>query len=132
MEISTAARENLPVKFFVLDDQAYHYMQELQRPAYLRTTATILAKLDYRALAEGWGVGYQEIASNAGLEEGIRGALDRDGPVLTRVAVDYRRRPIRWLRAARQRYMRDLTPQQKARFLARAGSRALDRSPDND
>ena len=25
----TAARERLPVKFFVLDDQAYHYMQEL-------------------------------------------------------------------------------------------------------
>ena len=48
MEISTAAREGLPVKFFVLDDQAYHYMQELQRPAYLRTTATILARLDYR------------------------------------------------------------------------------------
>ena len=31
-EISTAAREGLPVKFFVLDDQAYHYMQELQKP----------------------------------------------------------------------------------------------------
>ena len=62
---------------------------------------------------------------------GIRGALEREGPVLTRVAVDYRRRPIRWLQAARQRYMRDLTPQQKARFLARAGSRALDRSPDS-
>ena len=54
MEISTAAREHLPVKFFVLDDQAYHYMQELQQPAYLRTTATILAHLDYRALAQGW------------------------------------------------------------------------------
>ncbi len=27
MEISTAGRENLPVKFFILDDQAYHYMQ---------------------------------------------------------------------------------------------------------
>ncbi|MFO0865062.1 MAG: thiamine pyrophosphate-dependent enzyme [Gemmataceae bacterium] len=33
MEISTAVREGLPVKFFILDDQAYHYMQELQRPA---------------------------------------------------------------------------------------------------
>jgi acetolactate synthase-1/2/3 large subunit len=132
MEVSTAARESLPVKFFVLDDQAYHYMQELQRPAYMRTTATILARLNYRALAEGWGVAYQEITSNAELEAGIRGALEREGPVLTRVAVDYRRRPIRWLRAARQRYTRDLTPQQKARFLARAGSRALDRSPEND
>src|SRR5439155_20081529 len=44
METSTAVREHLPVKFFVLDDQAYHYMQELQKPAYLRTTATILAR----------------------------------------------------------------------------------------
>ena len=61
MEISTAAREGLPVKFFVLDDQAYHYMQVLQQPAYLRTTATILARLDYAALAQGFGVGYQEI-----------------------------------------------------------------------
>ena len=61
MEISTAAREGLPVKFFVLDDQAFHYMQVLQKPAYLRTTATILARLDYAALAKGFGVGYQEI-----------------------------------------------------------------------
>ena len=27
MEISTAARENLPVKFFVIDDHTYHLMQ---------------------------------------------------------------------------------------------------------
>jgi len=56
MEISTAARECLPVKFFVLDDQAYHYMQKLQQTAYGRTTATILAHLDYAALAKGFGV----------------------------------------------------------------------------
>ena len=53
MEISTAAREGLPVKFFVLDDQAYHYMQVLQKPAYLRTTATILARLDYARPGQG-------------------------------------------------------------------------------
>ncbi len=61
MEISTAARECLPVKFFVLDDQAYHYMQALQKQAYKRTTATVLARLDYAALAKGFGVGYLEI-----------------------------------------------------------------------
>ena len=65
MEISTAAREGLPVKIFVLDDQAYHYMQRLQRAAYLRTTATILARLDYSALAQGLGVGYLEIDSTS-------------------------------------------------------------------
>ena len=64
MEISTAARESLPVKFFVLDDQAFHFMQAIQKPAYVRTTATILARLDYAALAKGFGVSFQEILSN--------------------------------------------------------------------
>src|SRR5205085_743274 len=67
-EISTAAREGLPVKFFVLDDQAYHYMQMLQKPAYLRTTATILARLDYEAMAKAYGVAYLEIRSNEELD----------------------------------------------------------------
>jgi acetolactate synthase-1/2/3 large subunit len=131
-EICTAAREHLPVKFFVLDDQAYHYMQELQKPAFMRTTATILARLDYRALAAGYGVGYQEICGQAELEAGIRSALDFPGPVLTRVMVDYQRRPVRWIRAARNRFVAELTPQQKRRFIARAATRALDRHPQND
>jgi acetolactate synthase-1/2/3 large subunit len=132
MEISTAAREGLPVKFFVLDDQAYHYMQELQKPAYGRTTATILARFDYAALAQGWGVTYQEIRGNDELSPGIRGALDHPGPVLVRVATDYGRRPIRWLRAARQRFMAELSRDERVRFVARAGLRALDRRPLND
>jgi acetolactate synthase-1/2/3 large subunit len=132
MEISTAARAHLPVKFFILDDQAYQFMQQLQRPAYLRTTATILARLDYRALAQGWGVAYQEITNNNDLEAGIRGALMHDGPVLTRVVTDYGRRPIRWVAATRQRYTQELTREQKVRFLARIGSRALDFMPAND
>jgi acetolactate synthase I/II/III large subunit len=132
MEISTAARAGLPVKFFVLDDQAYHYMQRLQRPAYLRTTATILARLDYAALARGFGVAYQEIICNQHLEGGIRAALNFPGPVLVRVATDYRGRPIRWVDAARQRFTQELSPAQKVRFLARIGSRSLDHHPQND
>jgi acetolactate synthase-1/2/3 large subunit len=132
MEISTTAREGLPVKFFIFDDQAYHYMQLLQLPAYLRTTATILARLDYRSLAQGWGVGYQEIACMADLEGGIGAALGQDGPVLVRVVVDFRRRPIRWIDAVRSRFTRELTFQQKVRFLARIGARTLDLNPQND
>jgi acetolactate synthase-1/2/3 large subunit len=132
MEISTAAREGLPVKFFVLDDQAYRYMQKLQKPAYLRTTATILARLDYEALARGFGVGYQEIACTDDAEAGIRGALCMQGPVLTRVLVDYSKRPIRWIDAARRRFTQELCTEQKIRFLARIGSRALDCHPVND
>jgi acetolactate synthase-1/2/3 large subunit len=132
MEISTAAREGLPVKFFVLDDQAYHYMQLLQLPAFLRTTATMLARLDYAAFAHALGVGYQEILRTGDLEAGIHGALCQDGPVLVRVAVDYDRRPVRWISAARRRFTRELTLGQQVRFAARIGSRSLHREREND
>jgi acetolactate synthase-1/2/3 large subunit len=131
MEVSTAAREGLPVKFFVLDDQAYHYMQALQKAAYRRTTATILAHLDYAALAKALGVAYHEILGGD-VEAAIRGALEQPGPVLTRVAIDYDKRPLRWLEAARGRFTRELSNEQKVRFLARLGARALDLHPNND
>jgi len=132
MEISTAAREGLPVKFFVLDNQAYAFMQALQKSAYLRTTATVLARLDYRALAHGFGVAYQEILSNDDLEPCIRGALQEPGPVLIRVVVDCRKRPIRWIEAVKARFKKELTTEQKVRFATRLGVRALDMSKEND
>jgi acetolactate synthase-1/2/3 large subunit len=132
MEISTAAREGLPVKFFILDDQAYHYMQALQQQAYKRTTATVLAHLDYMALAKGFGVAYQEIADPHDLEPGIRAALEHDGPVLVRVVTDYGKRPLRWLSAAKSRFTKELTTEQKVRFAARLGVRSLDLHPQND
>ncbi len=125
LELSTAAREHLPVKFFILDDQAYHYMQMLQLPAYLRTTATILARLDYKALAQALGLAYLDITRHDQLDERLRQALEHPGPVLVRVATDYHERKIRWIEAVRRRYARELTPAQKARFLARIGARAL-------
>jgi acetolactate synthase-1/2/3 large subunit len=132
LEITTAAREHLPVKFVVLDDQAYHYMQMLQKPAYLRTTATILARMDYKALAQAFGVAYAEVASHAELGPKLRGAVCHDGPVLVRVVTDYGKRKIRWVEAVRDRYVKDLTAAQKARFLARIGSRAIQLEKQND
>jgi len=132
IEMSTAARAGLPVKFFILDDQAYHYMQVLQEAAYKRTTATILARLDYPALAQALGLGYHEITKTCDLEGAIRGALCQQGPVLTRVAVDYRKRPCRWIDAARDRFIDELSFEQKARFLARISSRSLLVHPWND
>jgi acetolactate synthase-1/2/3 large subunit len=132
MEITTAARENLPVKFFVLDDMAYHYMQRLQLAAYRRTTATILARMDYSALAQGFGVGYLEIDATSKLDVGIAKALEWKGPVLVRVIVDYRDRKIRWIDAVARRYVMEMTPSQTGRLLARMGSRALDFQPAND
>jgi acetolactate synthase-1/2/3 large subunit len=132
LEITTAAREGLPVKFVILDDQSYHYMQMLQKPAYLRTTATVLTRLDYKALAQAFGVGYVEIASHAELEAKLRGAVCHPGPVLVRVMTDYGDRKVRWVDAVRSRYTKELSAAQKARFLARLGSRAIraDRQSD--
>jgi len=107
-------------------------MQALQKPAYLRTTATILARLDYAALAKALGVGYQEIVCTSDLEPCIRGALDMAGPVLTRVMTDYRKRPIRWLEAVKAKYKKELTTEQKVRFASRLGVRALDLKAEND
>jgi acetolactate synthase-1/2/3 large subunit len=132
MELSTAPREGLPVKFFILDDQAFHYMQTLQKQAYRRTTATILAHLDYAALARGFGLHYVEITGPGDLEGGLCAALEFPGPVLVRVVTDYGKRPCRWIDAAKARFTKELCPEQKVRFLARLGSRALDHHPDND
>lgn len=125
MEISTTAREGLPVKFFILDDHAYHYMQMLQKAAYARTTATHLAPINYQALAQAFNVAYQDIASPADLDAKVRGAIEHNGPVLTRISTDYGERKIRWIEAVRKRYSQELSAAQKARFLARLGGRAL-------
>jgi acetolactate synthase-1/2/3 large subunit len=132
MELSTAAREGLPVKFFVLDDQAYGFMQALQKPAYHRTTATVLARLDYAALAKAVGIHYQEIGASTELEPAIGCALQTPGPVLTRVVIHYGGRPIRWIEAVKGRFKKELTTEQKVRFATRLGVRALEFQMQND
>ena len=132
MEITTSVREGLPVKFFILDDRAYHYMQLLQLPAYLRTTATVLARMDYRALAQAFGVAYQEITSHADLDAKVQGAICHPSPVLVRVLTDYGNTHVRWLDAVRKRYTKELTAAQKARFLGRIGMRAIRHEKDSD
>jgi acetolactate synthase-1/2/3 large subunit len=132
MELSTAARAGLPVRFFVLDDGAYHYMQMLQEPAYRRTTATEIARTNFAAFAAGVGVGYNEIASNADIPCGIGRALSFPGPILTRVIIGYEGREIRWLSALKSTYFRRLPADQKVRLATRVGVRSLDRHPDSD
>lgn len=132
MELSTAAREGLPVKFFVLDDQAYTYMQVLQKAAYRRTTATMLAHVDYGSLAKAMGLTHVVLGPGPDLEARIRGILTIAGPVLVTVPSDLGKRPIRWIDAVRGRYTQELSVRQKARFLTRLGARSLHLRPQND
>jgi acetolactate synthase-1/2/3 large subunit len=132
IEMTTAARAGLPVKFFVFDDGAYHYMQMLQEPAYRRTTATEIARIDFAAFAQAVGVGYNQIACNPEIGAGINRALATPGPVLTRVMVSYEGREIRWLSALKSTYLKRLPNDQKVRMAARVGVRSLTRHPDDD
>lgn len=132
LEISTAAREGLPVKWFILDNRVYHYMQMLQNAAYRRTTATVLAQIDYRAFAQAMGVAYRDISDVQQLRAGVDEALRYPGPVLVRVATDPTDRPIRWVEAVRRRFTEELSAAQKLRFLARIAARSVDRHPQND
>jgi acetolactate synthase I/II/III large subunit len=132
IEISTAVRACLPVKFFVLDDGAYHYMQMLQEPVYRRTTATELARIDLACFAQSLGLGYNQIDHNADLPAGIVRSLSIPGPVLTRVNIGYEGREIRWLKALKATYFDHLPGDQKMRLVSRMAARSFDRNPYND
>jgi acetolactate synthase-1/2/3 large subunit len=132
MELSSAARAGLPVKFFVFDDGAYHYMQMLQQPVYRRTTATEIARIDYEAFARAVGLGYNRIADNDDVLPGIQRSLGLAGPVLTHVCVSYDGREIRWLSALRSHYLNSLSNGQKVRLAARIGVRTLTPRADSD
>ena len=132
LEMSTAARAALPVKFFVLDDGGYHYMQMLQEPVYRRTTATEIARIDYAAFAQAVGLTYNQINDNSDVLAGLQRAVATPGPVLTRVVVSYDGREIRWLNALRSQYIRKMPNGDKVRLAARIGVRALTPRNDND
>ena len=132
LEMSTAVRAGLPVKFFVLDDGAYHYMQMLQEPTFRRTTATELARVDFAHYAASMGLAYNLICRNQDLPDGVARAIGHPGPILTRVVVSYEGREIRWLNAAKSSYIKHLSGDQKLRMGVRIASRSLDRHPLSD
>ncbi len=132
LEASTASRSALPVKFFVLDDGAYHYMQMLQEPTFRRTTATEIARLDFAALAKGLNLGYTCIHQNEDISAGICRALQAPGPILTRVEVSYQGRDIRWLNALKKSYIDRLSGGQKVRMAARVATRSINPRPNSD
>ena len=130
MEMSSAARAGLPVKFFVFDDGAYHYMQMLQEPVYRRTTATEIARIDYAAFARAVGLGYNQITSNADV-------FPASAALATPARADPRHRELRGPRdPLAQRpaveYFNSLPNGQKVRLAARSASHRATPKADND
>ena len=60
------------------------------------------------------------------LDAAVRTAFATPGPVLVRVATDYNTRKIRWIEAVRDRFAKELSAAQTARFLARIATRESD------
>ncbi len=125
IETSTAVRAGLPVKFFVLDDGAYHYMQMLQEPVYRRTTATELARIDFAAFAQAMGLTFNQITDNADASSGIQRALATPGPVLTRVVVSYEGRELQMAERP-SRSLRSTAPELTEGAAGRPNRRASD------
>lgn len=133
MELANAARAGLAVKVFLLDNGVYEYMRTIQEPAFGRTTATVLPRLDYAAFAAAMGVAYYETAANENIGRVIDATISEERPTLARLTVDYGSRPVRWIEATKDRFIDELSAAQKVRFLARLAGRGLDlKPPRND
>ena len=133
IEMSTAARAGLPVKFFVLDDGAYHYMQMLQEPVYRRTTATEIARIDYAAFAQSVGLclqpDRQQRRCTGRAFSAPRVPRARSSPASSSATKDERSAGSMPLRS---QYIRKLPNARKVRLAARIGVRALTPRDDND
>ncbi|MEU8027446.1 thiamine pyrophosphate-binding protein [Streptomyces sp. NPDC049099] len=78
-ELATAKQYDLPVTWLIVDDGGYGILREYMTDAFGRATATELARPDYVALAESFGVP-GVLTTPETLEEDLAKALSAPGP----------------------------------------------------
>ncbi|HWD04303.1 MAG TPA: benzoylformate decarboxylase [Amycolatopsis sp.] len=85
----TAARENVPVTFVVLDNAQYGAVRILGESAGgTKVPGTELGGIDFARLAESMGVPARTVEKGADLRDALAGALAENGPRLLHVKVD--------------------------------------------
>lgn len=78
-ELATAKQHNVPVTWLIVDDGGYGILREYMEGAFGKATATELARPDFVALAESFGVPAQRVApENVG--EALTQAFAGEGP----------------------------------------------------
>jgi len=99
-ELETVARLQLPIKFFVLNNDGYASIRASQasffgRPSIGCDAATGMTLPDLSKIATAYGIASTVIEEQAGLAGAIRGVLDMPGPVICdlRVVPDEARAP---------------------------------------
>jgi len=91
-ELETVRRLNLPIKFFVLNNDGYGSIQSTQRTYFegryvASNAASGLTLPDTRRVASAYGLATAEIRDHAGIKEQVRRVLEQKGPVVCEVFV---------------------------------------------
>lgn len=94
-ELETIRRLNLPIKFFVLNNQGYASIRTTQRNYFqgrlvASDPSSGLTLPDARKLAEAYGLATNEIHNHEHIRQRVREVLDHDGPVVCDVRISSR------------------------------------------
>ncbi|WP_433876880.1 thiamine pyrophosphate-binding protein [Sinomonas atrocyanea] len=78
-ELATARQHNVPVTWLIVDDGGYGILREYMVGAFGKATATELARPDFVALAESFGVPARRVPVD-GVREALEAGFAADGP----------------------------------------------------
>lgn len=85
-ELATAARDNIPVKVLLCNNEEMGMVSDLQRLYYAqRFTQNRHANPDYVLLSKAYGVAADRVTDPAELEEKLKWLIDHDGPAVLEV-----------------------------------------------
>lgn len=92
-ELEVVRRDNLPIKFFILDNQGYSTVRNTQTNVFSKhfvgcSPETGLTVGNIRRVAEAYGIKTYEIQNYESMNKTIAESLNYDGPTLTTVWVD--------------------------------------------
>ncbi|HEX7831076.1 MAG TPA: thiamine pyrophosphate-binding protein [Thermoanaerobaculia bacterium] len=91
-ELMTVRANNLNLRIFVLNNQGYESIRTTQNnyfeSRYVGSDfGSGIGNPNFGKLAEAYGIGYQRLDDPSKLAEGVRAALDHDGPLLCEVII---------------------------------------------
>lgn len=92
-ELETVARLNLPIKYFVINNQGYASIRSMQRNHFAGhlvacDTSSGLSFPDTMKIAQAYGISAIQISNHATLREQIKEVLQKNGPVICEVMAD--------------------------------------------
>lgn len=88
-DLETANRFNLPIVFIHLENNCYGWIKTIQRLYFNEKYFGVdFSPIDVVKVAEGFGLRAKTINANSGLDEGMKWALEQNGPVLLNIVIE--------------------------------------------